>query len=234
MSGPIAGPGTTDGYPRDRRGSSGSTKAGERASMRALGRVVTRLVGLIALLVVALVVVTAVRVVVAGRDDDRRPSDAVVVLGAAQYNGEPQDYLTARLDHSADLFAEGVAPRVLTTGGNQPGDQFTEAEAGAIYLQDRGVPDEAIQPVAEGTDTLTTMLAVARVMDEQGMDSAVVVTDPSHTLRATAMLSDLGIDAVGSPTRTGPASDSGAWSAARYTARETAGYLYYQYQRLTS
>lgn len=202
--------------------------------MAALGRLVTRLVGLVVLLAIALVVVTAVRVVIAGGDDERRPSDAIVVLGAAQYNGEPQEYLTARLDHSADLFAEDVAPRVLTTGGNQPGDRFTEAEAGATYLQDSGVPGEAILPVGEGTDTLTTMLAVARVMDEQDMDSAVVVTDPSHTLRATAMLSDQGIDAVGSPTRTGPASNSGAWSAARYTARETAGYLYYQYQRLTT
>ncbi len=201
--------------------------------MSALLRLVTRLVGLVVLLAVVLVVVTAVRIVIAGNEDERRASDAIVVLGAAQYNGEPQEYLTARLDHSAEIFAEGMAPQVLTTGGNQPGDQFTEAEAGATYLQERGVPVDAILPVGEGTDTFTTMLAVARVMGEQGMASAVVVTDPTHTLRATAMLSDQGIDAVGSPTRTGPASNSGAWSAAKYTARETIGYLYYQYQRLT-
>lgn len=202
--------------------------------MRALGRAVSRLVGLLVLVAVALVVVTAVRVVVTAGDDERRASDVIVVLGAAQYNGEPQEYLTARLDHSADLFAEGVSPRVLTTGGNQPGDEFTEAEAGATYLQERGVPRDAILPVGEGTDTLSTMRAVAAVMDERGWASAVVVTDPPHTLRATSMLADQGIDAVGSPTRTGPASSGGPWSAAKYTARETVGYLYYQYQRLTT
>lgn len=202
--------------------------------MRALGRLVSRLVGLVVLVAVAVVVVTAVRVVITAHDDERRASDAIVVLGAAQYDGEPQEYLTARLDHSADLFADQVAPRVLPAGGNQPGDRFTEAEAGATYLEGKGVPGDAILPVGEGNDTLETMQAVARVMDERGWTSAAVVTDPSHTLRATTMLSDQGIDAVGSPTRTGPASSSGAWAAAKYTARETVGYLYYQYGRLTS
>jgi uncharacterized SAM-binding protein YcdF (DUF218 family) len=202
--------------------------------MRALVRIISRAAGLVVLVAVALVVVTAVRVVVTGENDDRRASDAIVVLGAAQYNGEPQEYLTARLDHSADLYADGVSPRVLTTGGNQPGDEFTEAEAGATYLEDRGVPGDAILPVGEGNDTLETMQAVARVMDERGWTSAVVVTDPPHTLRADTMLAAQGLDVAGSPTRTGPANSGGAWSTARYTARETAGYLYYQYQRLAS
>lgn len=202
--------------------------------MRTVGRLLSKLVGLVLLLAVAVVVVTAVRVVIAANDDERRASDAIVVLGAAQYNGEPQEYLTARLDHAGDLFAEQVSPRVLTAGGNQPGDEFTEAEAGAAYLQDQGVPGDAILPIGEGTDTLTTMQAVAAVMDERGWASAVVVTDPTHTLRATAMLADQGIDAVGSPTRTGPANDSGLWSAAKYTTRETIGYLYHQYQKVTT
>lgn len=201
--------------------------------MRALGRLVSRLVGLVVLVAVALVVVTAVRIVVTANDDERRASDAIVVLGASQYNGEPQEYLTARLDHSAGLFAEGVAPLVLTTGGNQPGDEFTEAQAGADYLQGMGVPADALVPVGEGNDTLESMTAVARVMQERGLASVVVVTDPWHTLRTTAMLGDQGIDAVGSPTRIGPAND-GVWSATRYTARETVAYLYYEYQRLTS
>lgn len=201
--------------------------------MGAVGRVVGRLLGLLVLLAIAAVVVTAVRIVITANDDERRASQTIVVLGAAQYNGEPQEYLTARLDHSAGLFADGVAPRVLTTGGKQPGDAFTEAEAGAEYLQSLGVPADAIVPVGEGNDTLESMVAVAGVMDQQGWTSAVVVTDPWHTLRATSMLDDQGIDAVGSPTRTGPAND-GLWSDTKYTARETVAYLYYQYQRLTS
>ncbi|HZI98276.1 MAG TPA: YdcF family protein [Actinomycetales bacterium] len=201
--------------------------------MGALGRVVGRLIGLLLLLAIAAAVITAVRIVIAANDDERRASETIVVLGAAQYNGEPQEYLTARLDHSALLFTDGVAPRVLTTGGNRPGDNFTEAEAGSEYLQALGVPADAIVPVGEGNDTLESMIAVAEVMHERGWTSAVVVTDPWHTLRATEMLGDQGIDAVGSPTRTGPAND-GLWSATKYTARETAAYLYYLYQRLTS
>ena len=153
--------------------------------MGAVGRVVGRLLGLLVLLAIAAVVVTAVRIVITANDDERRASQTIVVLGAAQYNGEPQEYLTARLDHSAGLFADGVAPRVLTTGGKQPGDAFTEAEAGAEYLQSLGVPADAIVPVGEGNDTLESMVAVAGVMDQQGWTSAVVVTDPWHTLRAT-------------------------------------------------
>jgi uncharacterized SAM-binding protein YcdF (DUF218 family) len=201
--------------------------------MGALGRLIGRRIGLVVLLAVAAAVVTAVRVVIAANDDERRASEAIVVLGASQYDGEPQEYLTARLDHSADLFTDGLATRVLTTGGNQPGDNFTEAEAGSAYLQTLGVPADAIVPVGVGNDTLESMVAVAEVMDEQGWTSAVVVTDPWHSLRATSMLDDQGVDAVGSPTRTGPSND-GLWSATKYTARETAAYLLYVYQRFTS
>ena len=62
------------------------------------------------------------------------------MLGAAQYDGRPSPQLAARLDHALELYRMGVAPMVVT-GGNQPGDRFTEAEASTNYLVDRGVPE---------------------------------------------------------------------------------------------
>ncbi len=201
--------------------------------MRAVGTLVSRLVWLVLLLALALVVVTATRVVLVSRDDDRRASDAVVVLGAAQFDGEPSPVLMARLEHAKTLYDDGVAPRVITTGGSLAGDRFTEAESGQIWLTENGVPESDIVVVPTGSDTLTSVEAVAPVMDGEGWDSAVVVTDPPHILRSVTMLGDLGVDAVGSPATETPGSDS-VWAQTKYVARETAGYLYYQLQRLTS
>ena len=88
--------------------------------------------------------VTFVQVWRAARRDDARPSDAIVVLGAAQYDGRPSPVLAARLDHAIDLYDDGIAPVIVVTGGRQPGDRFTEATAAANYLHDHGVPDDAI------------------------------------------------------------------------------------------
>lgn len=201
--------------------------------MRLLFRAAGRLAQLALLVLLVVAAVTAVRIAAAAQHDDRPVSDVIVVLGAAQFNGRPGPYLTPRLQHAADLYAAGVAPVVLTTGGSQPGDDFTEAEAGRAWLVEHGVPSASVVAIGQGSDTLRSVRAAAAVMDERGWHTAVAVTDPWHTLRVTAMLDDEGVDAVGSPTRTGPSND-GLWAAGRYTARETVGYLYYQWQRFTS
>jgi vancomycin permeability regulator SanA len=72
-----------------------------------------------------------VQVYMAARRDDAKKSDAIIVLGAAQFDGRPSKILAARLDHAIDLYRRGIAPFVVVTGGNQPGDRFTEAQAGA-------------------------------------------------------------------------------------------------------
>jgi uncharacterized SAM-binding protein YcdF (DUF218 family) len=201
--------------------------------MRRLARLVRRAVLSAVLLALAAAAVIAVRIVLEARDDDRPASDAIVVLGAAQFDGQPQAYLTARLEHALDLYEDGVAPRVVTVGGSRPGDRFSEAEAGQSWLAARGVPGEALVPVPRGGDTLASMSAVAVVMRENGWSSAVVVTDPWHSLRATEMLAQQGAEAYGSPTRTGPAND-GLRAAVPYTARETVAYAYWLWQRVTS
>ncbi len=161
------------------------------------------------------------------RQDDRRASDAIVVLGAAQFDGRPSSIFTARLDHAAELFEADVAPRVITVGGKQVGDRFTEAEAGKKWLADHGVPAKNVVAVSAGDDTLSSVRAVADRMEKRGWRSAVIVTDPWHSLRTRSMANDEGIDAVTSPTRQGPAVRT-RQTELRYIVRETFGYLYYK------
>ncbi len=172
-------------------------------------------------------VVTCLQVGYTGTTDDRRPSDVIVVLGASQYDGRPSAVFAARLDHALALYQEGVAPRVVTVGSGLPGDRFTEAQAGARYLGGRGIPSEDLIVVGEGSDTLSSLTAVAGVMDTRGWQRPVLVTDPWHTLRARTIARDLGLDAVTSPVTAGP-SVRGVGTKARYIAREALAYRFYQ------
>ena len=190
-------------------------------------KIVRRIVAAIVLVVVLVVGNTAVRVWWVARADDRPTSDAIVVLGAAQFDGRPSAILRARLRHAQTLFEDGVAPRIVTVGGGQPGDRTTEAAAGERYLVDSGVPAQRILAVESGHDTLSSLRAMDEVFEERGWGSAVLVTDPWHSLRSRRMAQDLGIDAATSPTRSGPAVHTRG-TQLRYIARETAAYLYYR------
>jgi uncharacterized SAM-binding protein YcdF (DUF218 family) len=180
-----------------------------------------------AVLVVAFLVGgTALRVWYVARADDRRPVDAVVVLGAAQYDGEPSSVFAARLRHAEVLYDDGLAPRIVTTGGSRAGDAYTEAEAGRRYLIGRGVPPAAVVAVGEGTDTLGSLRAADARARHDGWNTALVVSDPWHSLRARTMARDSGLAAWTSPTRTGPVVRTRE-TQARYIVRETAAMLYY-------
>lgn len=170
---------------------------------------------------------TTFRVWQVARVDDRRPVDAVVVLGAAQYDGEPSSIFSWRLRHAQVLYEEGIAPLIVTTGGGQVGDVTTEAEAGRAYLIDRGVPAEAVVAVGEGSDTLGSLQAVAARADVDGWNSALLVSDPWHSLRARTMARDAGLDAWTSPTRSGPVVQTRE-TQVRYILRETAALLFYR------
>ena len=168
--------------------------------MRGLARLV------LAVLVAAVAVggYVAYRIWDQGTRDERPPVDAIVVMGAAQYDGRPSPVFAARLDHAIDLFHEGIAPRLIVTGGKQEGDRTTEAASARIYAVQHDVPDEAILTEDQSRTTLQSIRGVAAVMRDQGFDSAVFVSDPSHMLRVLRMASDEGITAFGSPTRTSP------------------------------
>ena len=186
-----------------------------------------RVVGALLLAVVLLVVSTATAIWWTARQDARPTSDAIVVLGSAQYNGVPSSIFEARLEHALALYEADVAPVIVTVGGKADGDQFTEAESGRAYLAEAGVPEDGLLAVEEGLDTLESMRAVATAFDGRGWSSAVLVTDPWHALRAERMAEDTGITADSSPTRQGPAVQTRT-TQFRYILRETAAYLLYR------
>jgi len=186
---------------------------------------VRMLVGAV-LVAVFLVGGTAFRVWYVARVDDRRPVDAVVVLGAAQYDGTPSSVFAARLRHAETLYEQNLAPRIVTVGGSRAGDAYTEAEAGRRYLIDRGVPAAAVVAVGEGSDTLSSLRAVDARAQHDGWDSTLVVSDPWHSLRARTMARDSGLQAWTSPTRSGPVVQTRE-TQARYIVRETAALLFY-------
>ena len=168
--------------------------------MRKLVRLV--LVGLFA--VVALGGYAAYRIWDQGNRDEQRQADAIVVLGAAQYDGRPSPLFAARLDHAIELYRGGLASHLIVTGGKQEGDRTTEAATARAYAVGKGVPDTAILAEDHSRTTLQSIRGVATLMRDQGLRSAVFVSDPSHMLRVLKMASDEGIEAYGSPTRTSP------------------------------
>jgi uncharacterized SAM-binding protein YcdF (DUF218 family) len=150
-----------------------------------------------------------------GRSDQAAAVDAIVVLGAAQYDGRPSPQLAARLDHVVELWQRGLAPLVVTTGGKRPDDRFTEAGASASYLEERGVPAAAIVQVG-GSTSFESIEAVASVLMARSADgtrrpTVLLVSDPFHSLRIRLTAEELGLDARVSPTRTSPVRGRRAW-----------------------
>jgi len=188
------------------------------------GKTLRRVLAVLVLVPLLIALGTAGRVWWVARQDDRPRSDAIVVLGASQFDGRPSAVFKARLDHAKVLYDAGVAPRVVTVGGGAPGDRFTEAEAGATYLKKRDVTAVA---VGVGRNTLQSLAAVKKEFAKRGWKSAVLVTDPWHSLRSRRIATDLGIDAMTSPARRGPANATRA-TEVRYVGRETVAYLYYR------
>ncbi|MFD4368216.1 YdcF family protein [Rhodococcus sp. NPDC058521] len=176
---------------------------------------------------VVLVAGTALRVWQVARVDDKSAADAIVVLGAAQYSGTPSSVFEARLEQAYKLYEQGVAPRVVTVGGKQEGDEYTEAASGKNYLTERGVPADSITAVEVGSDTLRSVEAVSEEMSSRGLNTAVLVSDPWHSLRTRTMARDAGLDAWTAPTRQGPAVFTRE-SQLHGIARETGALIWYQ------
>ena len=144
--------------------------------------------------------------------DERPRVDAIVVLGAAQYDGRPSAIYEARLTHAVDLYAEGVAPLLVFTGGRGPGDRFTEGGTGARWATERGVPASAVLTEEQSRTTYQNLAGARRALERRNRDRGrpriVVVSDPFHMFRAVKQAADLGMDAYPSPTRTSPLSAS--------------------------
>jgi uncharacterized SAM-binding protein YcdF (DUF218 family) len=154
------------------------------------------------------------------RRDDARPASAIVVLGAAQYDGRPSPVLKARLDHALDLWDRRLAPHLVFTGGIGDGDTTSEAAVGRRYAVRHGVPDSAIFTETRGRTTSESMQRVAAIMRTQQRRDVILVSDPFHMLRLTILAHRFGLLPYPSPTRTSPisASRSESW---RYALSES-------------
>jgi uncharacterized SAM-binding protein YcdF (DUF218 family) len=153
-----------------------------------------------------LYIASFIAVVAASRQDQRRAVDAIVVLGAAQYNGKPSPVLRARLDHALALYREGLAPTIVVTGGIGPGDRVSEATVGRAYIVAQGVPDSAVVVRPEGRSTRESIRSVADWAREHGVHRVVLVSDPFHMLRLRLIARQVGMVALTSPTTTSPIS----------------------------
>lgn len=186
--------------------------------LRATSRLLSSLVSLALLAVVG----AAVFVIYESRQQQLTPTDAVVVLGAAQFDGEPSPVLANRLDHALQLVVvDKVAPVIITVGGKQPGDRFTEAGAGRRYLIASGIAPDRVVAITRGTDTLSSLRAVAKVARERAYDRVTLVSDPAHVARVKLIAERLGLKAYVAPTEEGP----GSGLSVDYLIRETGGIL---------
>jgi uncharacterized SAM-binding protein YcdF (DUF218 family) len=183
----------------------------------------------------ALVVVICLLIVIEGRRDDAQQVGvgrvgAAVVLGAAQWNGDPSPVLRARLDHALELYRRGQVRQIILTGGVGPGDTVSEAAAGKEYLVAQGLPADALLLEETGTTTWESLRNAATLARENQIGAVLLVSDPFHMLRSLKMARDLRLTAYGSPTRTSPISSS-AVGEARYVVREAWAYLVYLFAR---
>jgi len=169
-----------------------------------LGRIIIEVLAVAMAGLLLLVAYAIYRIAAQGDLDEARPADAIVVLGAAQFNGQPSTIFEARLEHAVDLWRRGVAPYLVVTGGKLPADITTEAATARAWAMAHGVPEEAILGEYRGRNTLESLEGVEAIMARNDLHSAVFVSDETHMLRVLRMASDLGITAWGSPTRTSP------------------------------
>lgn len=174
--------------------------------MRKARSLFARLAGVLSICALVLWLSFIVAVVEAGRRNEVRPADAIVVLGAAQYEGRPSPVLKARLDHAVALWALGIAPQVIVTGGRGVGDTTSEAAVGMRYLVQRGLPADSISMDMEGLTTSQSMVAVRRLVGPKPYPTVILVSDPFHMLRLAILARRLHMIPLLSPTRTSPIS----------------------------
>lgn len=139
----------------------------------------------------------------AGRDE-ARPADAIVILGAAQYNGRPSPVLKARLDHAYELYRMNLAHAIITTGSYGPDPNFSEAQVSTRYLVGRGVDVTNIITEQGSGSTYDSIQAAASALKANGWKTALVVSDGFHLYRVKRMFADAGIPAYTSPAPNSP------------------------------
>ena len=156
--------------------------------------------------------------------DQRDKSDAIIVLGAAQFDGDPSPVFSNRLDHALELYKEDVSPLIITVGGKQQGDRFTEAEAGFTYLN-KSIKKKNLKAITDGKDTLESFELIRNELPD--LKIITIVSDPAHLWRSHLMAQNLGFETNLSGTQEGPGSELNN----SYLVRELASTLRYEFKR---
>ncbi len=168
--------------------------------LRGLFRAISAVVGL--LLLVWLI--SFVSVFIFSRKDQAAPADAIVVLGAAQYDGRPSPVLKARLDHAVELYRRDLANLLIVTGGVGVGDTVSEAQVGRRYAIDAGIPGDRILLESSGVSSVESMAGVADLLEDRDLGSVILVSDPFHMLRLELLARHYNLEAHSSPTNSSP------------------------------
>ncbi|HTC48510.1 MAG TPA: YdcF family protein [Candidatus Aquilonibacter sp.] len=175
----------------------------DSAERRADGRWLLRLVALLVAALVVFLAITGIRIAREGSAQELHPADAIVVFGAAEYSGHPSPVLRARLDHAFELFHQGLAPVIITTGGAASDPTFSEGGVGHDYLMRRGVAEKNLIAETQGSDTAQSAVRVAVIMRANGLHSCVAVSDAYHVFRIKRLLEHEGIGPVYEAPRPG-------------------------------
>jgi uncharacterized SAM-binding protein YcdF (DUF218 family) len=190
------------------RRAAGLADGSQRAKARRFRPSVRQMFGWLLLAAATVYTGALLMVLIVSQQDQRRAADAIVVLGAAQYNGRPSPVLRARLNHALHLYREGHAPRIIVTGGMGPGDTTSEATVGRRFLVTRGVPSEAVIVQAQGRSTQASMTAVGEWLEHEGLRRVLLVSDPFHMFRLRMEARRTNLEAYTSPTEDSPISDN--------------------------
>ena len=170
-----------------------------------LARPIIKVAVAVFLLLAAYFGITFAQVVSAARRGPAEgPAEAIIVLGAAQYDGTPSQVFKARLDHAVELWSDEVAPVVVVTGGRQPGDRFTEASAAAQYLMAAGVPESALRLETDSHNSWQSLAAAAEFLRDEDITEVVLVSSPYHSMRVERIAAEVGLEGHASPAKDAP------------------------------
>jgi uncharacterized SAM-binding protein YcdF (DUF218 family) len=192
-------------------------------AVRPLQRRRTPLVGALAAAALAWLAVTCLRIAGEASRQEIHPADAIVVFGAAEYSGRPSPVYRARLDHAFDLFQQGLAPVVITTGGAAADPSYSEGGVGHDYLMHRGIPDSNLIAETQGSDTAQSAQRIGVIMRANHMHSCIAVSDAYHVFRIRKLLEHERLQVYVSPRP--DSRPHSLWQRTEAILREAASYL---------
>jgi len=192
-------------------------------AVRPLQRRRTLLVGALAAAALLWLAVTCLRIAREASRQEIHPADAIIVFGAAEYSGRPSPVYRARLDHAFDLFQQGVAPVVITTGGAAADPSYSEGGVGHDYLMHRGIPDSSLIAETQGSDTAQSAQRIGVIMRANHMHSCIAVSDAYHVFRIRKLLEHERLQVYVSPRP--DSRPHSRWQRVEAILREAASYL---------